>query len=83
MIEQMEPQLELLTVENFSNKIRRLIRKKDMSPIDAISEYCTETEMDPELAAELIDADLFSKIQKEAQSLHLIEPVESLPFDGE
>lgn len=74
-------ELDILSTEKFSNTIRNLIKTKDMTAIDAIVTYCEDNEMDPELAAELIDADIFSKIQEEAQSLHLIEPFESLPFN--
>lgn len=73
--------LKVLDTQSFSSIIRTKLKGHDVSVLNAITEYCEDHEMDPEIAASLIDADLYARIQKEAQDLHLIEPVETLPFD--
>lgn len=74
--------LNILDSQAFCTIIKSKLKGNDQSVLNAITEYCEETELDPEIAATLIDADLYSRIQQEAQNLHLIEPIQTLPFDA-
>lgn len=51
----------------------------DISHIDAILEYCHKNNMELEVAVSLINRNLKSKIQYEAEDLNFLEKTERLP----
>jgi len=73
--------LNILNNEEFSSTIRKIMKTKNVNAMEAIVIHCEEKELDEDIAASLIDADLYGRIHEEAQRLHLIQPEQSLPFD--
>jgi hypothetical protein len=57
---------------SFSIGIQQLAFDKKISFIDAVILYCEETELEIEIAAELIDECLKEKIEQEAKSLRYL-----------
>lgn len=72
--------LNIIDTQTFSTLIKERIRRNKCTTLEAIVDHCEENEMDPEIAATLIDAEIYSNLQDEAKRLHLIEPIETLPF---
>lgn len=56
----------------FSMAIETLAKKKEISYMDAILEYCNDTGLEIELAAKLISGSLKAKIKLEAEELHFL-----------
>lgn len=59
-------------MNTFSMAIETLAKKKEMSYMDAILEYCNDTGLEVELAAKLISGALKAKIKIEAEELHFL-----------
>lgn len=59
-------------MNNFSIAIENLARDKEISFMDAIIEYCTNTGLEIEVAAKLISISLKAKIKLEAEELHFL-----------
>lgn len=59
-------------VTTFSMAIETLARDKAIPYMDAVILYCTNTNMEIEVAAKLISGSLKSKIKMEAEELHFL-----------
>jgi hypothetical protein len=69
-------------ITTFSLEIETLAKKKNMSYMDAIIEYCESIGLEVEVAAKLISGALKSKIKMEAEDLHFLPKSNTakLPF---
>ena len=59
-------------ITTFSLNIESLVKKKNVSYMDAIILYCETTGLEIELASKLISGSLKSKIKIEAEELHFL-----------
>lgn len=64
----------------FAKAIEKIVTETDYNHIEAISEYCIQTGMEIELAATLVNSNLKSKIEADAQDLNLLPKSARLPF---
>lgn len=64
----------------FAKAIEKIVTETDYNHIEAIAEYCKETGMEIELAATLVNSNLKSKIEADAQDLNLLPKSARLPF---
>lgn len=64
----------------FSVTIEDIAVKTKLNHIDAILLYCERNAFDVEVAATLINSSLMSKIEDDAENLHLIPKVPKLPI---
>lgn len=64
----------------FAKAIEELVERAGYNHIEAISEYCLKTGMEIELAATLVNSNLKSKIELDAQDLNLLPKTARLPF---
>ena len=65
---------------NFSIQIESLVINKEITYIEAITQYCEETGLEVELAASLINDVLKSKIKSEAQQPRYLPRSSKLPL---
>ena len=65
--------------KEFSNKIESLSKQKRCSYMDAILEFCKETEIDPGTVGGLISKSLKEKIKADAIQLKLLKNSSSAP----
>jgi hypothetical protein len=65
---------------NFSIQIESLVIEKEITYIEAITQYCEETGLEVELAATLVNDVLKSKIKSEAQQLRYLPRSSKLPL---
>ena len=66
--------------EKFSKIIIELVKKDNISYIDAITDYCEQVGLEVEIAAKLATPFIISKISEEAQTNNLIEKTPMLPI---
>lgn len=59
-------------ITTFSLAIETVVKEKEVSYMDAIIHYCTDTGLEIEMAAKLISGALKSKIKIEAEELHFL-----------
>lgn len=59
-------------ITTFSLAIESIAKKKNISYMDAIIEYCTEINLEIEVAAKLVSGALKAKIKLEAEELHFL-----------
>ena len=59
-------------MNNFSMAIETMAKDKQISYMDSIIEYCTDTGLELEVAAKLISSSLKAKIKIEAEELHFL-----------
>lgn len=64
----------------FAVAIEEIVSKTDYNHIEAIVEYCKETGMEIEVASSLVNSNLKSKIEMDAQDLNLLPKTNRLPF---
>ena len=64
----------------FARAIEEMVAKTDYNHIEAITEYCKQTGMEIELAATLVNSNLKSKLESDAQDLNLLPKSARLPF---
>lgn len=64
----------------FAKAIEQLVMNTDYNYIEAIAEYCKSTGMEIELAATLVNSNLKSKIESNAQDLNLLPKTARLPI---
>jgi hypothetical protein len=66
----------------FSLAIETIAKEKQISYMDSIIEYCSDTGLEIELAAKLISGSLKAKIKMEAEDLHFLPKSNTakLPF---
>jgi len=65
---------------NFSIEIEKIVSDREITYIEAIIEYCTETGLEVEMAATLLNDVLKDKIQNEAQELRYLPKTSTLPI---
>jgi hypothetical protein len=64
----------------FARAIEKMVAETDYNHMEAIVEYCKETGMEIELAATLVNSNLKSKLESDAQDLNLLPKSARLPF---
>ena len=64
----------------FAKAIEEMMRKHRCNHIDAIVEYCRETGLEIEVAASLVNYNLKSKIESDAQEMRMMPTVSKLPI---
>lgn len=64
----------------FAKAIEKLVSETDYNHMEAIVEYCKETGLEIELAASLVNSNLKSKIEADAQDLNMMPKSARLPF---
>jgi hypothetical protein len=64
----------------FAKAIEEMMRKHRCNHIDAIVEYCRETGLEMEVAASLVNSNLKSKIESDAQEMRMMPTVSKLPI---
>tara|TARA_B100001057_G_scaffold166260_1_gene166940 strand:+ start:104 stop:328 length:225 start_codon:yes stop_codon:yes gene_type:complete len=60
-------------MKKFAIAIEGLVANTDYTYLEAIVEYCKKTELEVEVAASLINANLKSKIELQASDLNLLK----------
>lgn len=63
----------------FAKSIEKMVSETDYTYMEAIVEYCTVTGMEIEVAATLVNPNLKSKIEADAQDRNLLPKVVRLP----
>lgn len=64
----------------FAKAIEKIVSETDYNHMEAIVEYCKDTGMEIELAATLVNSNLKSKLEADAQDLNLLPKSARLPF---
>lgn len=59
--------------DQFYYEIETMVTEKGIDYIDAVTLYCKENNMEPEVAAKLVNATLKRKIASDALTLRMIE----------
>jgi hypothetical protein len=67
-------------VQEFSFLIEKTATEQDIGCMDAICQYCKDTGLEIELAAQLISSALKAKIRAEAESVNLLKKSSKLPI---
>lgn len=67
-------------IKDFSFLIEKTATEQDIGYMDAICQYCKDTGLEIELAAQLISSALKAKIRAEAESVNLLKKTSKLPF---
>lgn len=69
-------------ITTFSFSIETLAKTKEMSYMDAIIQYCSDTGLEIEMAAKLVSGSLKSKLKIEAEELNFLPKSNTvkLPF---
>jgi len=65
----------------FSLMIEEIATKEGITHMEAITDYCAKTELEVEVAAQLINPTLKSKIELEARTLRYLPKDSTLPVD--
>ena len=60
-------------MKKFSLEIDRFVSERNINHLEAIVEYCTETGLEMEVAATLINSNLKSKIELLASDLNMLK----------
>lgn len=64
----------------FAKSIEKIVASTGMNYIDAIVEYCSQTGLEIEMAASLINANLKAKLEGNAMDLNLLPKGAKLPI---
>ena len=73
--------MSIITPNKFALIIEDIVRKKRISYMDAVIEYCAENQIDPSTTKSMINNNLKEKIAYEAQSLNMLkEKTAKLPI---
>ena len=73
--------MSIITPNKFALIIEDIVRKKRISYMDAVIEYCAENQIDPSTTKSMINKNLKEKIAYEAQSLNMLkEKTAKLPI---
>ena len=73
--------LSIITPNKFALIIEDIVRKKRISYMDAVIEYCAENQIDPSTTKSMINKNLKEKIAYEAQGLNMLkEKTAKLPI---
>ena len=66
--------------EKFSKKIHSLVKRDNLSYLEAVAEHCEEIGLELDIAAKLITPPIIAKISEEAMKNNLIEKYPTLPI---
>lgn len=69
-----------IEISEFSDLIFNRSYQKKLSLMDAVVDYCNETEMEIDIASSLLSPVIKSKIREEAQELNLLKKTAKLPI---
>ena len=73
--------MSIITPNKFALIIEDIVRKKRISYMDAVIEYCAENQIDPSTTKSMINKNLKEKIAYEAQGLNMLkEKIAKLPI---
>ena len=73
--------MSIITPNKFALIIEDIVRKKRISYMDAVIEYCAENQIDPSTTKSMINKNLKEKIAYEAQELNMLkEKTAKLPI---
>ena len=73
--------MSIITPNKFVLIIEDIVRKKRISYMDAVIEYCAENQIDPSTTKSMINKNLKEKIAYEAQGLNMLkEKTAKLPI---
>lgn len=72
--------IQLIDSVQFCSDIEFHVIHKRMTYIDTIMHLCTKKNIEPEMAATLINSSIKEAIRSEALDLHMIAPMARLPF---
>ena len=73
--------MSIITPNKFALIIEDIVRKKRISYMDAVIEYCAENQIDPSTTKSMINKNLKEKIANEAQGLNMLkEKTAKLPI---
>ena len=73
--------MSIITPNKFALIIEDIVRKKRISYMDAVIEYCAENQLDPSTTKSMINKNLKEKIAYEAQELNMLkEKTAKLPI---
>ena len=73
--------MSIITPNKFALIIEDIVRKKRISYMDAVIEYCAENQIDPTTTKSMINKNLKEKIAYEAQGLNMLkEKTAKLPI---
>ena len=67
-------------MNNFSRTIDKIVLESDLNYIEAIIQYCEETELELEMAIKLINSGLKAKIEASARDSNLLPKIIKLPI---
>ena len=65
--------------QDFAVIIEDMVHTKKMTYLDAVSQYCEDTKMEPETVGKLVQGNLKSKIREEAVDLHFLPTTATIP----
>ena len=71
--------LKTIKPQDFTEIIEDIVMNKRMTYLDAISNYCQETKMEPETAGKLVQGVLKQKVREEAIDLHFLPKTATIP----
>ena len=69
-----------MTPKTFSIYIESQVREKNITHMDAILEYCTKNEVEPDSITGLIQKPLKDKIEANARDLNFLPKMSKLPI---
>lgn len=72
--------LKMKTRVDFNNKIKSIVKKTNMSIMDAILYYCEENKLEYETVSDLISQEHKQKLREEAEEVNLLPKTAKLPF---
>ena len=73
--------MSIITPNKFALIIEDIVRKKRISYMDAVIDYCAENQIDPSTTKSMINKNLKEKIAYEAQGLNMLkEKTAKLPI---
>lgn len=72
--------MDLLTPTKFAVEIENIVNKYDITYMDAVLQYCSENELEPEFVSGVITQPLKEKIALEAQKLNFLPKTATLPL---
>ena len=61
-------------------KIEEVVKKTEISYLDAVLEYANNAGLEPEAMAKMLNQSIKDKIEVEAQELHLLKRTAKLPI---
>ena len=72
--------LQTQTSAEFYTKIVKLVEETKLSYMDAVMHYCDLNNIEPEIAAQLVNTKLKAQIREEAEVLNFLPKTAKLPL---